>query len=100
MNFNEYLLAIELAKSSLQVREMLQELGRSMSPIGPVIPQESILAGIDYVSLAIMHESQLDYGAEIPVESYPDGNCLFNSVSILISGNQSMASELKVNFFF
>ena len=33
---------------------------------------------------------------KIPVSTSPDGNCLFNSLSVALCGNESLASELRV----
>lgn len=56
-------------------------------------------AKIDYTSLAILRESDIEYGHLIPLSSLADGNCLFNSISILL-GDMSLRFEIKVNFYY
>ena len=57
----------------------------------------SIDAELDLVSLHILKRQPHDQAAnQFPVKTSGDGSCLFNSVSILLSGTQELADELRL----
>ena len=57
---------------------------------------ENYRTRMDYVALAIIHQTSRNFGEAIPLVSMKNGTCLFSSLSILLSSDNSLLEELKL----
>ena len=96
-NYSEILSNIQEIKSAAKLREFLISTEKLLSPIEvPSTKPVAYATSMDYISMAILRKTPFQYGNCIAVQSVGDGNCLFNSLSILLIGTDSLAFELKV----
>ena len=92
---------ISKLKCPKTLRFVLQSIGSRLPKFEiPKNVDKKYQTNIDYISLAILRQSDMPYGDKIPLISKADGNCLFHSVSILLVGNLSMSQEIKVSSNF
>ena len=84
------------AKSNDEKLSILLNLSEELPEFS--VPEIPILyrTKMDYVSLAIINSTSKKAGSAIPLTSKGDGNCLFSSLSLLLLGDNSLITELKL----
>ena len=84
-------------KNPVHLREVVKAISRRLPVFTVMATMPRCYEGnIDYISLTIIRQSATCYRDVIPIESLPNGNCLFNSVSLLLCGDNSLTPEIKV----
>ena len=86
-----------LSTAALVNFETLKDAVEKMSPLPDLKPQKrgkKFIANFDRVSKVLLNSSNTY--KYIPFSSSPDGNCLFNSVSLRLNGSESLAKQLRV----
>ena len=98
-NFWELLQSFRQFQDSGSLRSAIFQASENIPKFHmPEIPK-TYQSKIDYTSLGIIRESEMPFVESLPIVSKPDGNCLFNSISLLLAGDLSLTYEIKVIFF-
>ena len=51
---------------------------------------------VDFNAIYWLKKSSIATNSHCPLQSTPNGSCLFNSISILLTGRETLATELRV----